>query len=102
MRINCPCCGERSVDEFVYLGDANVTRPSAQELDNAEAFHAYGYLRRNLDGPTRELWFHAAGCHSWLVITRDTRTHEISKVEMARDVAQKRVPANDDGQEATQ
>jgi sarcosine oxidase subunit delta len=35
----------------------------------------------------RELWFHTAGCHSWLVVTRDTRTHAISAVEPARTQA---------------
>jgi methylglutamate dehydrogenase subunit B len=38
----------------------------------------------------RELWFHAAGCHSWLVVTRGIATHVITSVEFARDVARKR------------
>jgi sarcosine oxidase subunit delta len=42
------------------------------------------YLRDNPAGPCRELWFHAAGCHSWLVVERDTRTHEIRSVTFAR------------------
>ena len=33
------------------------------------------------------MWFHEAGDRSWLVVTRNTVTHEISKVELARDVA---------------
>ena len=28
-----------------------------------------------------------SGCQSWLVVTRDLRNHEITKVELARDVA---------------
>ena len=27
MRINCPLCGDRPLEEFVYRGDATVTRP---------------------------------------------------------------------------
>ncbi len=27
MRIKCPYCGERALEEFTYRGDATVTRP---------------------------------------------------------------------------
>lgn len=87
MRITCPCCGVRGLDEFIYHGDASVTRPSPDTADAEAAFYDYGYLRENVFGPHRELWFHNAGCHSWLVVTRDTRTHQISDVRLARDVA---------------
>ncbi|MBL8566389.1 MAG: sarcosine oxidase subunit delta [Hyphomicrobiaceae bacterium] len=87
MRLACPCCGERSLDEFTFLGDASVTRPDPSADDAAGAFHAYAYLRRNAAGPSDELWFHNTGCHAWLVVTRDTRTHEILGVRLAQDVA---------------
>ncbi len=90
MRIACPHCGERSLDEFVFLGDASVSRPDAGAADAAEVFYAYAYLRRNAAGANDELWFHNAGCHAWLVVTRDTRTHEIFAVRLARDVASRR------------
>jgi heterotetrameric sarcosine oxidase delta subunit len=82
MRIRCPYCGERSNDEFYVLGDADAltARPSGE---NVEAFHQYVYQRTNLAGLHRELWYHAAGCRRWLVVTRDTRTHEISDVTYA-------------------
>jgi sarcosine oxidase subunit delta len=38
-------------------------------------------------GAHSELWYHAAGCHAWLVVTRDLRSHEILAVQAARDVA---------------
>jgi sarcosine oxidase subunit delta len=38
----------------------------------------------------QELWYHAAGCHAWLVVSRDTRTHEIFDVKVAQDVALER------------
>ena len=43
----------------------------------------YVYLRDNPAGPHREHWYHGAGCHAWLVVTRDIRTHEILGVELA-------------------
>ncbi|WP_020180637.1 sarcosine oxidase subunit delta [Methylopila sp. M107] len=85
MRIACPHCGTRGVDEFSYLGDATVTRPAADATE--AAFAEYVYLRENPAGSHRELWQHASGCQSWLVVTRDTRTHAIASVESARDVA---------------
>lgn len=80
MRISCPYCGERGYDEFSYLGDATVRRPDA-----AEGFPDFVYLRDNPAGPHRELWYHASGCHAWLVVTRDTRDHAIVSVVPARD-----------------
>jgi sarcosine oxidase subunit delta len=82
MRIPCPHCGPRGHDEFVHHGDAAPRRPQDDAPD--AAFHDYVYLRDNPAGPYRELWFHAAGCHSWLVVERDTRTHEIRSVNFAR------------------
>ncbi|MDX2290295.1 MAG: sarcosine oxidase subunit delta [Hyphomicrobiaceae bacterium] len=92
MRITCPYCGERGLDEFVYLGDAGPARPDAGLPDpdpaaTAAAFHAYGYQRVNTAGQQAELWFHASGCHAWLVLARDTLTHDIHAVSLARDVA---------------
>ena len=52
-----------------------------------EAFYTYLYLRDDPAGPHRELWFHEQGDRSWLVVTRNTVTHEITRVELARDVA---------------
>ena len=87
MRIACPHCGERSLDEFVYSGDATVSRPDFASPDAMDAFVAYTYERTNPAGPHRELWYHAAGCHAWLVVTRNVATHAIAAVEPARDVA---------------
>ncbi|WP_406857789.1 sarcosine oxidase subunit delta [Alsobacter sp. KACC 23698] len=82
MRIACPHCGSRDAQEFTYRGDAAPRRPSADAP--AEAMFDYVYLRDNPAGPLRELWRHSAGCHAWLVVTRDTRTHAISDVQAAR------------------
>ena len=93
MRINCPFCGERALDEFSYLGDADVTRPDPLSPGTEEAFYAYAYERRNVAGPMHELWYHAAGCHAWLVVSRDTRTHEIFETRPAQEVALERLKA---------
>jgi sarcosine oxidase subunit delta len=90
MRINCPCCGERGVDEFVYHGDASVQRPESLGPGAMAEFVRYVYERTNTPGIHRELWFHAAGCHSWLVVTRGIATHKITTVELAREVARNR------------
>ena len=88
MIINHPLLGPRDAQEFTYLGDASlIDRPNWQAEDAAEQFYNYQYLRNNPAGEHRELWFHEGGDRSWLVVTRNTVTHEISNVELARDVA---------------
>jgi sarcosine oxidase subunit delta len=91
VRIPCPYCGERGNEEFSYLGDASPRRPDPAAADAAQQFADYVYLRDNPRGLLHELWYHAAGCHSWLVVTRDTMSHAITSVELARDTA--RAPA---------
>ena len=88
MIINHPLLGPRDAVEFVYLGDASlIDRPDWQASDAVDQFHDYLYLRDNPAGEHRELWFHEQGDRSWLVVTRNTLTHEILNVELARDVA---------------
>ena len=70
----------RDAQEFTYLGDASSDRPARPRWPRREldAFHDYQYLRDNPAGLHRELWFHEQGDRSWLVVTRDTATHEIT------------------------
>ena len=82
MRISCPHCGERDVGEFAYYGDATKVRPDG--VSELEVFVDYVYPRDNPAGPHRELWYHLGGCRAWIVVNRDTRTHEILGVEAAR------------------
>ncbi|MCP4818565.1 MAG: sarcosine oxidase subunit delta [Shimia sp.] len=90
MIIDHPLLGPRDSAEFTYLGDASlIHRPNWQSETAAQEFADYGYLRANPAGLHRELWFHEGGDRSWLVVTRNTITHEITKVELARDVAQR-------------
>jgi len=91
MIINHPILGPRDAAEFVCLGDAcMMDRPDWQAGDALDQFVEYGYLRDNPAGEHQELWYHEQGDRSWLVLTRNTLTHEISKVELARDVARAR------------
>jgi len=88
MIINHPLLGPRDAQEFTYLGDASlIDRPDWQSETAQDDFHEYLYLRDNLAGEHQELWYHEQGDRSWLIVTRNTLTHEISKVEMARESA---------------
>ena len=86
MRIPCSHCGLRSNDEFTILGDADalMERPANA---TEQAHYPLVYLRANPAGAHRELWYHQNGCRQWLVVTRDTRTHAIISVDVARNVA---------------
>lgn len=85
MRIPCPYCGERDAHEFAYLGDATVERPDVVAAGAEERFVEYVYLRDNPAGLHRELWYHAFGCRSWVIVTRDTCTHAIADTKLARE-----------------
>jgi sarcosine oxidase subunit delta len=87
MRIPCPFCGERDLTEFTYLGDANFRRPDPAGGNASETFYQAVYLRDNPAGPHDELWYHGAGCRTWLRITRNTRTHIILAAQLARTEA---------------
>ena len=88
MIIDHPLLGPRDAAEFVCLGDASlIERPAWDAPDAPERFHDYAYLRDNPAGEHRELWYHEQGDRSWLVVTRNTLTHEVVSVELARDVA---------------
>ncbi|WP_062232664.1 sarcosine oxidase subunit delta [Aureimonas sp. N4] len=78
--IRCPHCGARPREEFTVRGAA-LARPAPEAGE--EAWYTHVYLRENPRGTYREYWHHASGCRRWLVVTRDTATHETSSVEDA-------------------
>ena len=91
MLIPHPLLGLRDAQEFTYLGDASLLdRPDGMAPGAEAAFFDYAYLRDNPAGVHRELWFHEQGDRSWLVVTRNTVTHEVLGAELARDVALQR------------
>ena len=91
MRIVCPFCGDRELGEFTYLGDAEPQRPAADAGE--DAVYDYVYLRDNVAGVMSEHWYHGGGCRSWLKVTRNTLTHEISAVEPAAGAGAAKVVA---------
>ena len=90
MIINHPLLGPRDAGEFTYLGDASILlRPDGHSgkasKDTLDRVHDYVHLRHNPAGIHRELWYHEQGDRAWLIVTRNTLTHEILHVELARD-----------------
>ena len=74
LHIRCPNCGPRPSSEFGYAGEVRpAADPTAPERDEVARL----WLRRNVAGPQRERWFHAAGCRRMVTLTRDTRTNAI-------------------------
>jgi heterotetrameric sarcosine oxidase delta subunit len=73
--ISCPHCGVQ------IKGDAVPLRPSASAPD--KAWHDYIFIRPNPMGRHKEFWHHVAGCRRFLVVERDTVTHEVFSVEDA-------------------
>lgn len=73
--LDCPRCGRRPLDEFVFGGERRrvpptIADPDARDFDEVWIFD-------NPDGPSVERWFHAAGCRRWLTVRRDTRTDTV-------------------------
>ena len=79
--IPCPHCGPRPKEEFSIRGDAAVVRPAPESAP--EDWFAYVYQRQNTRGRHSEHWHHSGGCRRWLVVERDTATHEVHTVSDA-------------------
>ena len=84
MRIKCPLCGDRDSREYTYMGHETYLDRPGDEGWSAD-WDDYPHLRDNPAGVTRDLWYHGAGCTSWLLVERDTVTHDILRVELAGD-----------------
>lgn len=81
IRINCPFCGERDHSEFTYGGDGAIQYPALDA--SAEEWHETVFARENIRGVQLETWHHVHGCRLWLLVERDTLTHEIHAVRPA-------------------
>ena len=46
-------------------------------------WHDAIFLRENIRGMQSETWHHVNGCRMWLIVERDTMTHEIRSVRPA-------------------
>ncbi len=83
IRINCPYCGERDHSEFSYGGDGSITYPALDA--SAEEWLEAVFQRENIRGVQTETWHHVSGCRQWLLVERDTMTHEIHSVHAAHE-----------------
>lgn len=83
MRLPCPVCGERDRREFYYQGDAVMLSRPKRDAGRA-AWDDYLHNRDNPCGETRDLWHHEAGCGAWIVVTRNTATHEVIEATLAK------------------
>ena len=81
MKLPCPLCGSRDRREFYYYGTTDyLDRPT--DHGTIDDLDAHLFLRDNPAGPTRDLWYHEQGCGSWMVVTRNTITHEVTGAEL--------------------
>ena len=83
IRIPCPFCGERDHSEFTYGGDGSIKYP-ALDAPMEDWLNAV-FQRENIRGVQTESWHHVNGCRMWLLVERDTLTHEIHSVRVAHD-----------------
>ena len=85
MRVSCPYCGLRDQREFTVTGHAGALDRPATDA-GAEAWDDYLHNRDNLAGVTREMWLHTP-CGAWLVVERNTVTHDLLSVTPASEAA---------------
>jgi len=86
MRVDCPCCGLRDHKEFAYGGDAMRRRPAIDDTD-LNRWSDFVFLRSNPRGLHREYWQHTGGCRQWLIVERNTLSHEVSSVQLASEAS---------------
>ena len=54
--------------------------------DSEDLWNDYLHNRENPAGVTKDLWYHESGCNSWLIVTRNTVTHEVKSAELTLDL----------------
>ena len=72
--LDCPNCGERSVNEFRFGGEI-VSRPALGATDRQ--WERYFYMRPNVAGVQREWWNHRYGCRRWFHALRNTTNNVV-------------------------
>jgi heterotetrameric sarcosine oxidase delta subunit len=76
------------------MGDARPQRPASNDSATIEQWFDYVYLRANPKGVFDEYTHHSGGCRTWLVVSRDTLTHDVFAVVTAQDYARRRQEGN--------
>ncbi|WP_411034493.1 sarcosine oxidase subunit delta [Shinella sp. BYT-45] len=87
--VACPHCGSRPREEFTVKGAA-LPRPAPDAPQ--EIWFDHVYLRENPRGTYREYWHHTSGCRRWLVVTRDTASHQVFRTRDAADRREEATP----------
>ena len=78
MLIKCPWCGDRSLAEFSYQGDATVERPDDPMATSDAEWNNFVNLRDNPKGWHDEIWHHIQGCRKHFKARRNVVTHEFA------------------------
>jgi len=73
--IRCPHCGPRPEIEFVYGGQAQITRPVGAGVTDQQ-WTDFLYARTNSKGVHAERWRHVYGCGRFFNAQRDTTTDQ--------------------------
>ena len=81
--IPCPHCGPRNEEEFACWSEV-VPRPADPAALSDGEWTDYVYNHANPKGWVREQWWHERGCRRWIIVERNTLTHEIRGAEPAR------------------
>lgn len=79
--ICCPHCNEqRTEEELVYGGEANIIRSATPDEVSDIDWTDYLYMRSNPKGLHEEQWCCAAGCGQWFKVERHTVSHQVTQV----------------------
>lgn len=70
---DCPFCGPRGIEEFVFHKTLPNVPGGAYELT---------YLRRDAPLHSEEHWQHRYGCRAWLYVRRNPSTAEVYEVRL--------------------
>ena len=73
LRIPCPTCGTRSIEEWVH-GEIFAVPEAVVDARDREIDRSF--FHNNSEGVVEEAWFHLYGCRRWIRVRRDTRTDE--------------------------
>ena len=74
IKIPCPNCGARPLEEFLF-GEVPVVPDSIKGEEQRD--FDWAFMRSNPEGPVIERWYHVYGCRRWVTVTRDTTDETI-------------------------
>lgn len=75
--IPCPHCGPRDEGEFAY-GGPKRKMPDLDGTHDTQTWQKALHLGHNPRGAHVELWYHSSGCETWIEVTRNPSSHEIT------------------------